>query len=321
MRVVFMGTPEFAVPSLRALAAMPGVEVAGVVTRRDQPTGRGKTLSPPPVKVAALALGLVVLQPGSLRKDAAQAALRALAPEVVVVAAFGQLLPPEVLAIPPRGCLNVHASLLPRWRGASPIAAAILAGDTTTGTTIMRMDAGLDTGDILAQAALPIAPDDTAAALAAKLAQQGADLLADTLPRWLAGENAPRPQVAALATTTGLIRKADGIIDWTLPADDLGRRVRAYTPWPGTATAWHGAPLKVLAAHPHSGADGDPPPGEHPPGTVLAWGRGAAARVGMAAGAGSVLVLDVVQFPGKRALPASEALRGQPALVGAVLPN
>ncbi len=321
MRVIFMGTPDFAVPSLVALTEMAGVEVVGVVTRLDKPTGRGTTPQPPPVKVAALARGLTVLQPGPLRKPAALAALAALAPEVIIVAAFGQILPPEVLALPPHGCLNVHASLLPHYRGASPIASAILAGDHETGNTIMRMDVGLDTGDIITQGAIPITPDDTTPTLTAKLAQHGAELLARTLPGWVTGTLTARPQDAAQATMTRLIRKEDAEIDWGQTAEGIARRVRAFTPWPGTQTTWRGQPLRVIAAHALA-TDEQPPapvPTDALPGTVIAWGRGNA-HVAVICGDHTLLRLDVLQLPAKRAAAAADVARGQPALIGAHLP-
>jgi methionyl-tRNA formyltransferase len=274
------------------------------------------------VKVAALALGLPVLQPGSLRKPMAQQQLADLAPDVIVVAAFGQILPPAVLDLPVRGCLNVHASLLPKYRGASPITATILAGDAETGNTIMLMDVGLDTGAIIAQEALPIAPDDTTATLTAKLAAQGADLLARTLPQWLAGALTPMPQDEAHATITRLIRKEDGIIDWHLQAIEIARQVRAYSPWPGTQTIWRGQPLKIISAHALTAADQAPPDlaSDAMPGTVVTWGRGAGQRLAVICGDHTLLVLDVLQLPGKRAAAAADVARGQPALIGAVLP-
>lgn len=212
-RVIFMGTPEFAVPSLAALAAGAAAVVA-VVTQPDRPSGRGQQLAMSPVKAFALAHGLPVWQPPTLKTPEVVAMLAELRPDVIVVAAFGQILRPNVLDLPPHGCINVHASLLPRWRGAAPVQAAILAGDQVTGSTIMRMDPGMDTGPILAQAALTIAPRDTGGTLTARLAQQGADLLAETLPRWLAGEITPRPQDASLATLCRPLRKEQGVIDW-----------------------------------------------------------------------------------------------------------
>jgi methionyl-tRNA formyltransferase len=316
-----MGTPAFVVPLLAALVEMPGITLAGVVTRRDQAAGRGRGIEAPPVKVAALARDLPVLQPGSLRKPEAQAALAALEPEIIIVAAFGQILPQTVLDLPPYGCLNVHFSLLPTYRGASPISAAILAGDTETGTTIMRMDAGLDTGDIIAQATLPIAPDDTTQTLTAKLATLSADLLRRVVPEWLAGALTPVPQDPARASTTTLIRKEDGLIEWGMPAATIARRVRAFTPWPGTWSLWRGQPMKILAAHEAVPEDGAPDPAEHAPGTVLAWGRGAGMRLGVVCGARTLLVPDMLQLPGKRAATAPDVARGQPALIGATLPS
>ncbi|MBA3826883.1 MAG: methionyl-tRNA formyltransferase [Ktedonobacterales bacterium] len=321
MRVIFMGTPDFAVPSLLALAEMAEVEIVGVVTRPDKPVGRSPTPQPPPIKVAALARGLPVLQPGSLRKRPAQEALAALTPAVIVVAAFGQILPPEVLALPPHGCLNVHASLLPKYRGASPIASAILAGDAATGNTIMRMDVGLDTGDIITQGAIPIAPDDTTPTLTAKLAEHGAALLARTLPGWVAGTLTATPQEAAQATMTRLIHKDDATIDWALSAEVIARRVRAFTPWPGTQTMWRGQPLRLIAAHALPPAESPPLPSAIPDaqGTVVAWGRGNA-HVAVVCGDHTLLELDVLQLPAKRAAAAADVVRGQPALIGATLP-
>lgn len=320
MRMIFMGTPEFAVPSLRALAQLPGWEVVGVVTRQDKPAGRGSAPQPPPVKMAALELGLPVLQPGSLRKPTAQQQLADLAPDLIVVAAFGQILPPAVLHLPPYGCLNVHASLLPRHRGASPIATAILEGDELTGNTIMLMDAGLDTGGIIAQFAFAIEPRDTTATLTKRLAEQGAKLIAHVVPGWIAGEYAAAPQPEAEATMTRLIRKEDGIIDWRHDAAMIDRQIRAYTPWPGTKTTWRDQTVKIVTAHPLAEMDqtlADVAMSQLP-GTVIAWGRGANQRLAVICGEESVLVLDTIQLPGKRAGAAADIARGQPALIGAV---
>ena len=232
MILVFIGTPQFAVPSLQSLAEA-GHDIATVITQPDRPAGRGRALRPPPVKQAALALGLPVLQPPTLRDPEVLERLRALAPEAIVAVAYGQLLRPELLEVPPKGVLNVHPSLLPRWRGASPIAGAILGGDEETGVTIMLMDAGMDTGPILSQRRHPVSSHDTTGSLTEALATIGADLLADTLPRWLAGDIEAQPQDDSLATVTSLVRKEDGALDWTLPAHRLWLRVRAYNPWPG----------------------------------------------------------------------------------------
>lgn len=316
VRTVFMGTPEFAVPALLRLATMPVIELVTVITRRDQPAGRGNTLTPPPVKIAAQAHQVPVWQPGSLKRAETQAQLAELAPELIVVAAFGQILPPTVLDLPRHGCLNIHASLLPRYRGAAPITAAILQGDAETGNTIMRMDVGLDTGAMITQARLPILPDDTTATLTTRLAVAGADLLAETLPAWLAGTLSPQPQDEQAATLTRLIRKDDGLIDWTQPAAVIARQVRAYVPWPGSSTRWQAQPLKIHVAHVFT-ADTNPAA----PGTTIAIGSGKTAGLGVVCGDQAVLALDVIQLPGKRALPAAEVVRGQPRLVGARLPS
>ena len=255
IRCVFMGTPEFAVPSLAALLDA-GYHVVGVLTKKDQPAGRGQKLETSAVKQMAQALGLTIQQPSTLRTAEAQAALAYLAPDVIVVAAYGLILPPEVLDLPRFGCINVHGSVLPRWRGAAPIAAAILAGDVEAGVSIMRMDAGVDTGPTLSAAYLPIAADDTTGTLTPKLANLGADLLMRTLPRWLAGEITPVPQPEEGATYAPRIAKEDGLIDWSEPAALIERRVRAYQPWPTAYTRWNGLRLKILRARTDQGATG-----------------------------------------------------------------
>jgi methionyl-tRNA formyltransferase len=247
LRIVFMGSPEFAVPILRKLAEQ--YPVTGVVTQPDRPAGRGRVLTPPPVKVLAQSLGIEVIQPEKLKEPEAQARLQAWAPDLIVVAAFGQILRKSVLELPRYGCINVHASLLPRWRGAAPIQAAILHGDAQTGATIMLMDPGIDTGPILTQRALEIQPDDTAATLGQRLAESGADLLIETLPGYLDGSIQPRPQEDGPATYAPMLAKEAGLLDFTQPAADLARRVRAMIPWPGAFMDWHSQPLKVLRAH------------------------------------------------------------------------
>ena len=245
-RLVFMGSPDFALPSLRALAAQ--YPVVGVVTQPDRASGRGREIKMPPVKTLALELGLPVLQPEKLRQPEALDQLRAWNPDLIVVAAFGQILKPEVLGLPRFGCLNVHASLLPRWRGAAPIHAAILAGDEETGVTIMQMDAGLDTGAILAQRVLRLTRDDTAGSASRALSALGADLLLATLPDHFAGNLTPQPQDESLATYAPMLKKEDGRLDFTRPAEELSRRVRALQPWPGAWLEYNGEPLKVLKA-------------------------------------------------------------------------
>jgi methionyl-tRNA formyltransferase len=314
MRTLFMGTPEFAVPSLRTLAeqAPDGLELVGVLTRVDKPAGRGRQLAHSPVKRFALEYQLPVFQPGSLRKPEALALLRTLAPDLIVVAAFGQILPAEALRLPAHGCLNVHASLLPRWRGASPITAAILAGDAETGVTIMRMDEGLDTGPILARHATPIGPEETAGELTTRLAELGAQLLIETLPGWLAESSEPQPQDETQATMTSLLRKEQGRIDWALPAEQLARAVRAYTPWPGAYTTWNGQQLKVLRVRTLLENGG------RAPGQCFAVGQGSHVGLAVACGQGA-LTLEMVQLQGKRAVSVEELLRGYPTLATARL--
>lgn len=243
-RIVFMGSPDFALPTLRALAST--YNVVGVVTQPDRAAGRGRGLKPPPVKTLAQQLGIPLIQPEKLKQPEAMQQLREWNPELIVVAAFGQILRPEVLELPRFGCLNVHASLLPRWRGAAPIQAAILAGDEETGVTIMKMDAGLDTGPILATRAVRLKPHDTAGSVFQALSTLGADLLLDILPDYLAGKLTPTPQPAEGVTYAPMLKKEDGRLDFTRPAAEVERKVRAFNPWPGAWFEWNGSPLKVM---------------------------------------------------------------------------
>lgn len=299
-----MGTPELARVILRALAGAPELEVVLVVAQPDKPVGRGLGLRPPPVKDEALTRGIPVLQPVSARDPEFLEAVRASAPDVAVVAAFGQILPPALLAVPRRGCLNVHTSILPRWRGAAPISWAILSGDRETGVTLMRMDAGLDTGDIVALERTPIDDGDTGRTLHDRLADLGAGLLLRALPDWLAGRLSPRPQPAEGVTYARKLTKDDGRLRWSDPAGALWRRVRALDPWPGAFTTMRegGASpvlLRVWRARPVSGGGGSP-------GEVL---RAEGDDLVVAAGEGA-LRLEEVQREGRRRLPAREFLRG-----------
>jgi methionyl-tRNA formyltransferase len=305
MRVVFLGTPDFAVPSLRALTER--FVVVGVVTQPDRPAGRGRRPQPSAVKRAALDLGLQILQPEKIRSPEALAALVAWRPEILVVAAFGQILPASVLALPTMGCVNVHASLLPRWRGASPVQSALLHGDAETGVTIMKMDEGLDTGPILAQQSLTIRPDHSGGTLSSELAALGAQLLLETLPPYSSGDLTPVAQDDRQATLAPRLRRSDGALDPTLTATQLERRVRALSPWPGTRLRWGPKTLRVLAAHPVSG-----PPA--PPGTVAAI----AGLPVMATGEG-LLSLDQIQLPGGKPVSGMAFLAGHRLLDGAVL--
>ncbi|WP_374686850.1 methionyl-tRNA formyltransferase [Promineifilum sp.] len=306
-RVVFMGTPAFAVPCLETL--LETQQVVGVVTQPDKPAGRGGQLRPSPVKLVAEAAGIPVYQPRSLRKEEAAEPLRDWRPDIIVVAAFGQILRPHVLYLPPHGSLNVHASLLPRWRGASPIQHALLAGDAATGVTLMQMDEGLDTGPMYIQASLPIAPRETAATLHDRLAALGADMLRRHLDDILGGRLTPTPQPDGGSTYAPIIAKEAGQLDWRQEAAALDRQVRAMTPWPGAFTIWNGQPLKILRARPLGG-----PLPAGPPGQVV-WARGALVAL---AGEGG-LALEEVQLAGKRAMPAEEFARGRPEWVGGVL--
>lgn len=296
-----MGTPEFSVPSLHALAA--AHTVVGVVTQPDRPAGRGRQVVAPPVKVAALELGIPVIQPQRLREPEAMQQLQAWAPDLIVVAAFGQLLKPAVLDLPPFGCVNVHASLLPRHRGAAPISAAILAGDDETGVTIMRMDVGLDTGPMLTKRAISIAETDTTATLTDRLAVVGAGLLVETLPGYLSGAITPIPQDSTLATYAPQLKKEDGRLDFTETAEALARRVRALSPWPGAFCLWQGQPLKVLEARPISGRGLQ--------GTVSGGLDGPA----IACADGQLLLIKI-QPAGKRPMSALDFARGTRDFVG-----
>jgi len=310
IRTVFMGTPDFAVPSLRALLDHPVFDVVGVVTQPDRRAGRGRKMRYSPVKETAVVAGVAVLQPQRLREPEVFAQLASLEPELIVVTAYGQILRLNVLDLPTFGCINVHASLLPRWRGASPINAAILAGDPVTGSTIMRMDEGMDTGPILTQAAEAIRPEDTAGSLHDRLAQQGADLLIASLPCYLEGKLTPRPQDDAGATLCRLLKKEQARIDWTQSAEQIERMVRAYDPWPGAFATWSGQNLKVGKARVVE-PDVD---GLIEPGRVIAWQGGAA--VGTDAG---LLALDQVQLAGKKMMDIRDFLQGRSEVVGARL--
>jgi len=312
LRVIFMGTPEFAVPSLEHLV-LNQYQVVAVYTQPDKPAGRGRTLVSSPVKRAALARELPVAQPVSFKKAEAVAQLADLHPDVIVVAAFGRILPQAVLDIPAYGCVNIHPSLLPRFRGVSPVTAAILAGDEFTGVSIMLLDKGVDTGPVLARAQIPVSSLDTTGSLTAKLSLVAAHLLLEVLPRWLRGEITPRPQDEAGATYSGLLSKEEGEIDWRLPAIDIWRRVRAFQPWPGCYTRWQGRQLKIIEAVPLSGERG------LEVGQAVALNKEGAA-VGVGTG-GGVLGILRVQMEGKRAMSTAEFLRGQRQLIGAILPS
>lgn len=290
-----MGSPDFALSTLRSLAK--NYQVVGVVTQPDRASGRGRELKAPPVKLLAQELNIPVMQPQKLREPEAMQQLQAWNPDLIVVAAFGQILKKDVLEMPKYGCINVHASLLPRWRGAAPINAAVLAGDEETGVTIMKMDVGLDTGPMLAMKKIRIKPGDTAGSLFEALSTLGADLLIETLPAYMDGKLTPQPQPEEGATYAPMLKKEDGLLDFTQPAVDLERRVRAMNPWPGAWFEWNGAPLKVHRAHVGQGK--------------AEAGKRLVEQNQPAVGAGGgVLILDEVQPPGKKLMNGKSFLAG-----------
>jgi methionyl-tRNA formyltransferase len=295
-----MGSPEFAVPVLELLATH--YLLVGVITQPDRPAGRGQGLVPPPVKLSAHQLGIPVFQPEKLRLPEAFSQLQAWSPDLIVVAAFGQILRQEVLSLPHHGCINVHASLLPRWRGAAPIQAAILAGELETGITIMKMDSGVDTGPILSQRSLAIHPQDTASSLATRLSNLGAELLLETLPGYLSGSIQPRLQPDQGITYAPMLRKVDGLLDFSQPAQVLERRIRAMHPWPATSMDWEGQSLKILSAH----VDRSTNRNNRPPGCRTVE----AGMPAVVTGDNNLLVLDEVQPAGRRAIPGRAFLAG-----------
>ncbi len=304
-----MGTPDFAVPSLRALAA--GPYMITVVTPPDRPAGRGGRLTPPPVKVAAQEMGLEVVQPETLRDPAFRERFAALHPEVTVLVAYGEYVAPSLLDLPRRASINLHPSLLPRWRGSTPIQSAILAGDEMTGVSIIKMDRGLDTGPIIAQRSTPIGPEETHPELSARLARLGADLLAETLPLWLRGEMEAKPQGDEGVTLTRTLSKEDGEIDWTQPAEQIARRVRAFQPWPGTFSYWQGHMLKIVRAR------SLPIDTSGSPGMVSVESSGEK-KLLVQTGEGSLELLEV-QPEGKAPMPAQAFLAGYRQIVGSAL--
>lgn len=306
-RIIFMGTPEFAVPTLRALIA--AHDVVMVITQPDRPAGRKNILTPPPIKLVAQEHGIEVFQPEKIRAKEAVEKLQAIPDlDAFVVAAFGQILPQRVLDIPRYGSINVHASLLPRWRGAAPIQAVVRAGDPVSGITIMKMDAGLDTGPMLSQRDIVLAPDETGESLHDKLSVLGAELLIDTLPAYFDGTLAPQAQDDSLATLAPRIAKEEGRIDWSQPAISIERTVRAFKPWPGTYTLWQGQPLKILwgtvATHAGCGAIGEVVRADGLPCIVTGDG---------------LFCPTQVQMAGKNPVSIDAFVNGYPDFIGAVL--
>jgi methionyl-tRNA formyltransferase len=304
-RIVFMGTPDFAVPVLQAL--LETQTVAGVVTQPDRPAGRGQVMRPSPVKTVALAAGIPLYQPASLRAPETAAPMRAWQPDAIVVAAYGQILRLHILELPALGCINVHASLLPRWRGASPIQHAILAGDPETGVSLMQMDKGLDTGPVFVQESIALHPDETAQTLHDRLAALGAAMIRRYLDSILGGRLTAAPQDEAAATYAPLISKEDGELDWHEPALALERRVRAMTPWPGAYSWWQGERLRIFRA-----ALAPAPPG--PPGAVARNNGDIIVR----AANGGLRLIDL-QPAGGRVMSIDAFVNGHPDFVGSQL--
>jgi methionyl-tRNA formyltransferase len=295
MKVVFMGSPDFALASLRALAQ--NYQVVGVVTQPDRASGRGRSVTMPPVKTLALELGIPVMQPEKLRAPEAMEQLRGWSPDLIVVAAFGQILKKDVLDLPRFGCINVHASLLPRWRGAAPINAAILHGDEETGVTIMKMDVGLDTGPMLAKRSVRLSTDDTAGSVTDTLSHLGAELLIEALPDYLSGKLTPQPQLEEGATYASMLKKEESKLDFTRDVNQLERQVRAFNPWPGAFMDFDGASLKIHKAHVEMGDS--------------SAGQRLIVQDQPAVGAGGgLLILDEVQPAGKKSMSGRSFLIG-----------
>jgi len=312
LRLVFMGTPSIAVPVLGRLAAEH--DIAAVYTQPDTVAGRGREAVVSPVKQAAVRLGLEVVQPAGFKSCEAALQLKRFQPEVVVVVAYGRILPPDILEIPPLGCVNVHFSLLPRHRGASPVAGAILAGDAFTGISIMLMDSGMDTGPVLVEYQLPIFDWDTTRSLGLKLSEVAPGAVLEALQMWKTGHIKPVPQDSSQATYSGMIAKNAGLINWNEPAESIWRKSRAYYPWPGIHTSWKGKVLKLIEVKPLQIAR------TGVPGTVIELIENTEARIGVITGKG-ILGVSMLQLEGKKAVGSAEFYRGQRDFTGTVLPN
>lgn len=310
MRIVFMGTPLFAVPVLRLLV-LNDYRVVAVYTQPDKPAGRGCNTSFSPVKQAALSLGLKVVQPDSLKKEETIKELAALKPDVIVVAAFGQILTQSVLDLPQHGCINIHPSLLPKYRGAVPVAASILNGDSFTGVSIMLMDKGLDTGPVISQAQIPVLGYDNTGILTDKLSLIGAFMILEILPDWIKGRIPPRAQDNAAASYFSTVSRESGEINWSEPAEVIRRKVSAYYPWPGCYTHWQGKNVKIIEAL------SLPAIRDIAIGQVIMLPDGSAG-IGTADG---ILKIVTLQMEGKKPMSSIEFLRGQRQFAGAVLPS
>ena len=310
MRIVFMGSPAIAVPALEQLVSN-GLNVVAVYTQPDRHAGRGRGLQASAIKETAVRFGIDVIQPENLKPPEVIEELKALKPDIIIVCAYGQILTKEVLAIPPKQCINVHFSLLPRHRGASPVMASILAGDEYTGVSIQLVRMKLDTGPLLASAAIPINPGDNTGSLAPKLAIIGAQLLQEALTGWLRGEITPLEQDESRASYFGQIKKEEGEIDWKKPVVEIWRRIRAFQPWPGCYTTWKGKQLKINEATPGNVMSIERP------GTVIPLEN---SGIGIVCGDG-VLKIITLQYEGKRAMKANAFIQGQRNFTGSILPS
>jgi methionyl-tRNA formyltransferase len=308
MRIVFCGTPQFAVPTLKHLLAQSDFQIIGVITQPDRPRGRGQEVSFSPVKEVAVAAGIPVHQPEKIRSEAAQELLRKLAPDCIVIIAYGQIIPARLLPVPKHGWINLHASLLPKYRGAAPINWAIVNGETKTGVTTMRIDAGMDTGEMLLQREIAIGPAEKAPELAARMAEAGAPLMAETLRRLAAGTIVARPQNHAEATHAPMLKKEDGRIDWARPAREIYNRMRGFAPWPGAYTSFRGQTCHLwgepVSNHPGKETFGQK--NEAPPGTLLSEGQ----ELQVACGGGTVLGVVAVKLEGRKQISAAEFANG-----------
>jgi methionyl-tRNA formyltransferase len=311
MKLVFMGSPAFALPALQSLMSNQ-YDLAAVYTQPDKRTGRGQQLMPCPVKQFAVENGLRVIQPETFKNPDEVSVLAGLRPDIIIVAAYGQILPDSVLHLPKYHCINIHPSLLPKYRGPSPVAAAILNGDITTGVTIMLIEKRVDSGPVLSQKEITVGTEDTTGSLSERLAKLGAGLLVETLPAWIDGKIQPRAQDEMKASYTRMETKEDGRLEWKLPAVQLGRRVRAYYPWPGCFTDWKGMRLKIIKAAPveQTGAGNI--------GEVVALPRTSGDGVGVRTPDG-LLGLITVQMEGKKEMSVVDFMAGHRDFMGSIL--
>jgi methionyl-tRNA formyltransferase len=300
MRIVFCGTPEFAVPSLRALAAHPDFSVEAVITQPDRPSGRGGHVAASPIKEAALAAGLHVYQPESIKSESSQDFLKRIAPDAVVIIAYGQIVPQRLLEIPRLGWINVHGSLLPKYRGAAPIHWAIAHGESVTGLTTMQIDAGMDTGPILLQREMEIGPDETSPELSVRMREAAAEMIVDSLLKFDRGEIAPAPQNSAAVSYAPILKKEDGRIDWSHSARDIYNRMRGFTPWPGAFTTFRGQTCHLWGRPTDAGSE-IPQPGQ-----ISSLGK----ELLVGCGEGTQLRIEFVQLEGRKRVTALEFANG-----------